>query len=364
MGFFNKALNIGTLGLVGQGPLSGTPQQQQSYLNPEQNKFLTDLYQRAGSWMSQNPSAQIAPQSPFTTQGQNMALNFAGGMAPGIFGQSAMGFGSLASGAPYSYLGGLGGRANQALSSALSPSTPSYQAPGMAFPEQAINRMLSGQVNADPYNAMFDAASRRVTDAFNQNVLPGINRSFQSAGRYGSPKNQLAVGQAANTLQQNLSDMAANMYGGAYQQAQNMMGQGAQLASGNVLAGANLGMDVNRLNEQARQFGQGNALNAAQMYGGQLGQMANTQLGALNYAPQLMSLGLMPSQIYGDIGSQQQAYQQQRLDAPFTQLSRYSGLLGQPTVLNQSTGAKPGFLENFATLGQGLGGFGKFAFGG
>lgn len=62
-------------------------------------------------------------------------------------------------------------------------------------------------------NPYFDQMSKKVTDQFNDTVMPGIASQFSMAGRYGSGAHTDAVGQAAEGLSDSLGALAYQNYG-------------------------------------------------------------------------------------------------------------------------------------------------------
>ena len=175
-------------------------------------------------------------------------------------------------------------------------------------PQNAYSQLLSGQVNTDPYNATFNAASQRLNDQFSNVVNPAINQGAQMAGQYGGSRQGIAQGLAAKGLGQAQSDLAANMYGNAYGQAQNNMagaanalgGYSTSITNNNAAMGtqaslANAGMQNNQqqfnanlgLSNNSQQMqNYNNMIGGAQTAAGMLGNNAQTQynlgLGGLN----------------------------------------------------------------------------------
>ncbi len=86
-------------------------------------------------------------------------------------------------------------------------------------------------LNANPYlDQMFDTASGRVTEQFNEDVMPGINAAFSMAGRTGSPAHMNAATDASGELADSLTGMASDIYGGNYaRERQNMLTAANQL---------------------------------------------------------------------------------------------------------------------------------------
>lgn len=151
-------------------------------------------------------------------------------------------------------------------------------------------RTLSGAYlspDTNPYlQATYDAAARGVTTQFSQGTLPGVTAAAQRAGQFGSSAMGETMQGAANSYQQNLQDLAANIYGGNYQQ------------------------------ERARQTQQ------------------------LGLAPQTLANMYAPAYQLGGVGAQQQGQAQSELDTnyqnrvtqaeyPYNILSGLGGALGQ-----------------------------------
>ena len=195
-------------------------------------------------------------------------------------------------------------------------SVSNKSASGLPNANDAYKRLLSGQVDTAAYDPMFDSASRRLSENFNRSVLPGINRNASAAGQYGSSRQGIAQGLAAQGLGNSMADMGANMYGNAYNQAQgNMLGAanaitgantqlaGAAMSAGGAqaAAAANERLGMARLGEDARQYDLGyglNAYNAAgNMFNNTLGTQANLGLGTINAANGANNYG------WGQLGS-------------------------------------------------------------
>ncbi len=99
----------------------------------------------------------------------------------------------------------------------------------------ALNQLNStaqgNYLNANPYlNAMFGQASNKVGQAFQDTVMPSVNSTFGNAGRTGSGAHALTVGKATDALGDDLTRMAADIYGGNY-----AMERGNQMTAANNL---------------------------------------------------------------------------------------------------------------------------------
>jgi hypothetical protein len=86
-------------------------------------------------------------------------------------------------------------------------------------------------LNSNPYlDQMFSAASRPITQNYENVVNPGINAAFGAASRTGSGIQGEYLGDAAGQYGKSLSDLSANIYGGNYaNERQNQLGAAGQL---------------------------------------------------------------------------------------------------------------------------------------
>lgn len=105
---------------------------------------------------------------------------------------------------------------------------------GRADPGQLRETAKGDFLNSNPYlDAQFDTAARGVTDKFQNEIMPGINASFGSAGRTGGGIHQLYAGEAAGQATDSLADLSADIYGGNYQaERDRMMGASNTLQQG------------------------------------------------------------------------------------------------------------------------------------
>lgn len=219
-------------------------------------------------------------------------------------------------------------------------------ASGLPNTNEAYKRLLSGKVDTTAYDPMFDAASRRLTDTFQRSTMPQINRNATAAGQYGSSRQGIAQGLAAQGLGNSLSDMGANLYGNAFGQAQgNMLNaanaitgantslQSAAMSAGgaSAAAAANERMNAARLAEDARQYDLGYGLNrfqtAGNMYNNTLGTQSNLGLGTINAANNANNYN------WGQLGNYQSVIQP---------LAGLGGQQSQPYYTNPYAGAVGG----------------------
>lgn len=143
------------------------------------------------------------------------------------------------------YLTSLFGRAESLYNRGVSPEA--YGAQNMAY-QQAVAGMYDGglprvaseelsktigggYLGANPYlDAMFGSAANRVGEEYQRIVAPTIGGQFARAGRFGSPAYQGMMERSQNVLGQNLTDMAARIYGGAYESERGRMTSAISMA--------------------------------------------------------------------------------------------------------------------------------------
>lgn len=155
-----------------------------------QQPYLQDLFSQAsglfGSGIGQNyyPGQTVADFSPYSMQGMDMLMQR--GMQ-GSSQQDAMG----------QYIG---------------------RGMGAYDPRQLQATAGGAYLGSNPYlDSMFNTAASRVNENFNENIMPGMAAQFGSAGRTGSDAQALMMGRAAGENQDAISQLAANIYGPAYE---------------------------------------------------------------------------------------------------------------------------------------------------
>jgi len=106
-------------------------------------------------------------------------------------------------------------------------------APGGLDAQNYLNIVMRGNyLNANPYlDQAYNNAAARVTETFNDQVMPGINAAFGHAGGSGSKIHQELATDAAGELSQTLGNMASNIYGGNYQAERGRQMQAADSAT-------------------------------------------------------------------------------------------------------------------------------------
>lgn len=141
-------------------------------------------------------------------------------------------------------------------------------------------------VASNPYvTGVADVMTGQISDRLMRDVLPSIRSQYRPGQAFGGSRENLAVGRAVEGATEEMGDALRQLYGGAY-------GQGLQAT----------------------------------------GQ-------ALQQLPQMAQLGAYPAQLLEDVGAQQRAYEQARIDdavrrfqyeteRPYEQLRRYAQTVG------------------------------------
>ena len=204
--------------------------------------------------------------------------------------------------------------------------------------------MMAGNVDlgpTSPYAATANALQQQVMGRLKGDILPGLRNQMMTSGQQGgSSRNELVQNKAiANAVQQGMTKPLADMYSGAYQQAQGMR-----------LPAAQMGLD-------AQQYGMGYGLQGlgAAQGGGQLG------LGATSQYPGVMNAPLGMYGAMADVGDQRRALSQAGIDAdvarynyesmsPYQALANYMGSISGDYG-GQSTMTQPG-PSALSSLGQ------------
>lgn len=335
----------------------------------EQKPFLTKGFSEADRIYNKGapsyfPGQTVAQPSDVTNLAQNATINRA------LSGNAAENAGerSLINTLQGQFLGG--GPGNNLINSAanqrmpgiafgaqqamgLTPEQMRLSQMGVTGPQQAGNSTFGGiasgtnnqigslndiaagnQVLSNPYlDSTFKQAADRVTSQFQNTVAPQRDASAVAAGRYGSGTYNRIRQQDEQNLQENLNNLATNIYGGAYDTERNrqMSALTSSLQNQQSAAGAlnqsGLGVNQAQLSAlesalQGRQFGAGLAQTASQQQ--QAGQLAAGQ--ALN------------QQFQNERGNQMDAaktalgYGQQ----DFTDLAALQGVGAERDALNQA----------------------------
>jgi len=332
------------------------------------------------------------------------------GMQPGasVYQQAAAGQMPVAGQAQLSNLYGQAGQVT-------TPSAFSQAAQGQ------LGNIATGQLQniaggsflgSNPYQqAMMQAATRPLQQAFSEQVLPGISSLYSKSGRLGSGSMERALERSTEAFGRSLGDVTANLAGSQYQAErqlqQQALGQLAGVSAQDIqtmlsgagaleqsqragiaqqagLAGQMAGLSqqdiANRMLgaqglQQAQQTGLATQLQAAGGLASTQSQDLARQLAAAAAAPQIYSQQFLPSQTLAQVGAQQEAIAAQPLQEqlaryqfqqqlPYQQLQGYlSSVYGSPlggygtqtqtmpTYQNRSAGVLGG------ALAGGLGGY-------
>ncbi len=235
--------------------------------------------------------------------------------------------------------------------------TQAFGSLGGANPTSSIQQMLTGQANTSTLDPVVNNAMTRMSQNFNEQVMPGLRNEAVAAGQYGSSRQGIAEGLATRGLAQSMGDMSANMYNNAYNTAQqnmygtanNMAGLGLNNAQANANRSltadttnaanqlntqqfnANLGLQNNAQTLQNNQFN-ARQMNAGNQFNANLGLQNNTQ--AMQLAQQQLANRAQGLNILGTGNAlQDQNYQQSLglLDAPnqynWNNLNRYASIV-------------------------------------
>ncbi len=137
---------------------------------------------------------------------------------------------------------------------------------GVLDPTRSLQGLLSGNVTNPYLQQQADAMTANMTRNLNENVMPGIRSEALASGQYGGSRQGIAEGLAASRLNQDLAPALTNMFGGAFENAQNRMyGTATGLndqALQNATNNSNMQMQGNQFNanlglqNNAQQMGQ------------------------------------------------------------------------------------------------------------
>ena len=270
-----------------------------------QQPYLENVFSGAQNTYNQyagNPASSVAGFTPL----QQQAIGATQGVANGTNFGNAAGVNNAAGNYTANLLNGNYLNAN----------------PGNA----AFGKFASGNMMNNPYmTGMANAAADSITRAYQNATAPQTASSFAGSGRYGSGAYQNAVSQNQQDLATQLGNSMNNLYGGMYQNNMSNMLQGAQGLSGNYNTAS-----------QQQLAGSANAPNIVNSVNGAISNLYN-------------------------MGGNQQALQQNQLNAPWQQLNNFSNLIqgqygsnvtaSEPYFQNQMAGAMGGAV-NGAMLGS------------
>lgn len=312
------------------------------YLKGNEKQGITGVFPAAQGFFDQYST--LNPQQ----QGLNSGyFNTLSGRQGGI--NQAMGAGQAMMGGAYDpRLGLTQGRTAGAYTA--NPNTANtiggFRALGNLDPSQALQQQLSGKID-NPYlqqlqQANINTSMRGYNDAVKQvqqNILPGIEDQAFASGGYGGSRQGVAEGLVGQQLAQNARDLGihamdtgAQLYGGAYENAQGRKAQAADMLSQMGYGGSQFNADVlNRMGQfNASQRQQGNQFDAGQWQNAdQYNRELDMQQQAARAQNRLQGMGAL-QQAYG-MGDTTYNQQQALLNAPMAQyqnaLNQYANIL-------------------------------------
>lgn len=268
--------------------------------------YINDIYGQAANLYSNYgmPNREVAGFNPLLMSN----AGFAAGAGNDIYTQQLM--------TALNNTSGYGGAAN----------TANRMSGGNVYGAPMTNGMnyatLAGAVNNPFLDGQIDAASRDVVRNLNENQLTGNAAMAAGTGNSGSSRRAVMDAIAMRGTADRVADIGSTMRGAAYT-------QGLDLANRTALANQSAMMGTNSLN--ANLMGQGAQLNYNLGQAGQQGMMQAYGTGANN------------ANMVNDTGAMLRQYQQQLLDAsfsnqmnPYNSLQMYKSFIGDPTVLSQS----------------------------
>lgn len=234
--------------------------------------------------------------------------------------------------------------------------------------EMTRQTAAGGFLQGSPYQqAMMEAATRPLTQRFQETVLPGISSQFSQAGRYGSGAMARAQGQATEAYTRALGDITAGIAGAEYGRE-----RGFQEAARGQLGALGQQDIATRLTGAAGlQGGQQAALATQLAAAGGVGTTQQQELGRFltgaQMAPSLYGQQFLPSQTLAQIGASREQIAAQPLQEaiqryqysqqlPYQQLQGFlSSVYGTPMASSQFP-QMPQAQTN--RLGQAIGGAG------
>lgn len=290
--------------------------------------YLLDMLQQQGA-LAQNyaplyhPESKVAPMSPYSQGAIAEMANFGnspyyqGGLgafqgALSTLGDAQNPYSNPVLGMGYGQMGNLNSYLNKSMTGGNNI-TPQKAAAGQVLPNYMA---MQGPMTGNPYlDAAVNSAQTRTAQNFNEQVLPQISLSSLGSNNFGGSRQGIAEGLAASRLQQQMGDMATQMYGNAYESGQGRALQGAQTQAGltqqaNLQNAAQM-LAAAQLNQQQGQYaaglgtqyltgGYGNALDAARLQGA--------------LVPSYLQSGTMGTDMLSRAGAMDQQYNQAVLD--------------------------------------------------
>lgn len=206
-----------------------------------QTPYLQRGFRRAGRLF--NRPMQYFPESTVAAMGQptTNAIN-------DIIGQSQNN----------PYLAGATNYFNQSVGGGFLPTPDNQASIGMGGMQPGTNTpMAPSMASGNPYlDAMYNAATSATTRNFTQNVVPGLGAKFGMSGRSGSPGMMNALQSAATGYGEGMGNIAADLYGTAYEnerQRQQQMAMFAPELMNAQLGSSAAGLEASQLMDEQRQ---------------------------------------------------------------------------------------------------------------
>ena len=347
MGFFNFGKSKSK---------SSSQQTSETFVDKNQQPFLTDLYGQAQALNDQGmPVEGVAGVNP-TLQNAMDVANQGGQMQAGA-GAGVMAQGAAATtgtGQALNYAGNaMGGNAGAGINAAMGAGN--NYAGGAANVNAANNGGVNmgnvgGMINNNILNGQIDAASRDVMRSLQENQLTGIASQAAGTGNSGSSRAGVMAGIAARGAGDRIGDIASQMRGQAYNTALNI---GANQASQNAGFQQQANLGNQNAYSSARQFGTGVGQNAYntnqqnQQFGAGMAQQIGQQgVNNMMSGQNMMNTGVGMSQ---NAGQYMRDYDQQLLNnqyqtamAPYNSLNFYNQIVGAPNNLSQANSTSKG----------------------
>lgn len=223
---------------------------------------------------------------------------------------------------------------------------------GALDPTTPLQKLLSGRPDNPYLDSMAGGITRRMTRNLQQNVLPGIRGEAIMNGAMGGSRQGIAEGNAIGLMNEDLGNTLSNLYGGAYETAQNRM-------MGTALP----------LNDQAVNVASDNANRnfTGQQFNANLG-LQNNQQAMMNDANNFSRRAAGLDMLRGGMNMQDTLYDQfqnlntQPQNANFGNLQQYAGLLFPGAQLggtSRGSGTQtstPGIVPSILGAAAGIGG--------
>lgn len=253
------------------------------------------------------PGQTYAGYSPEQLQSQQMMLGYANQLG----GQNQQGFSANNQLLNNQFLQGAGGFLPGAIGAYGSLLDRNNALPtGGPTIDDASRSAYLGMLSpvGNPYlDQQVSRAQNTIGRNFTEQIMPAIRDEAIFTGQYGGSRPGLAANMGLEQTQRAMGDVATNMYGQAYSSDMNRALQAA-----GALTQAQQQATANQINTS--QQGITNQMNAANALGGLYGTGLEASSRGIGNLPALTNLGLLPSQLYGQVGTQNQAQSQAAID--------------------------------------------------